>query len=82
MTENYPDYLFEIAAEREAENAKKFMEDNKEQLQKITELETLERQDRINNAHKELDAIVLGGQNMREFLLSVIYIRNTLESLK
>ena len=80
--EPYPDEMFEEAARREAENAKKFMEEHKEELQKIAELETLERQDRINNAHKELDAIVLGGQNMREFLLSVSYIRNTLESLK
>ena len=79
--------MLSIAAEREAankavEDAKKFMEDNKDQLQRIAELETLERQDRINGAMAELDAIVIGGQNMREFLLSFSYIRNVLESLK
>ena len=79
----YPDEMF-IAAENEesARVAKKFMENNKEQLQKIAELETLERQDRINGAMEELDAIVLGGQDTREFYLSILYIRSTLESLK
>ena len=74
--------MLEIADERESENTKRFMKDNKDQLQKISELEKLERQDRINGAMEELDAIVLGGQDTREFYLSILYIRSTLESLK
>ena len=83
----YPDEMLSIAAEREAankavEDAKKFMKDNKEQLQRIAELETLDRQDRINGAMKELTAIAIGGQDAREFYLSVSYIRGVLQSLK
>ena len=80
--EPYPDEMFEEAERREAENAKKFMEEHKEELQQLAELETLERQDRINGAMAELDAIAIGGQDAREFYLSLVYIRNVLESLK
>ena len=45
-------------------------------------LEEAERRELINEALKELDAIVLGGQNTREFYLSVSHIRNVLERLK
>ena len=45
-------------------------------------LEVAERRQLINEALIELDAIVLGGQNTREFYLSVSHIRNVLERLK
>jgi len=41
-----------------------------------------ERRELINEALEELNAIVLGGQNTREFYLSVSHIRNVLERLK
>ena len=44
--------------------------------------EEAERREFINEALKELDAIVLGGQNTREFYLSISHIRNVLERLK
>ena len=45
-------------------------------------LEEAERRELINEALEELNAIVLGGQNTREFYLSVSHIRNVLERLK
>ena len=45
-------------------------------------LEVAERRELINEALEELNAIVLGGQNNREFYLSVSHIRNVLERLK
>ena len=44
--------------------------------------EEAERRELINEALEELNAIVLGGQNTREFYLSVSHIRNVLERLK
>lgn len=40
------------------------------------------RRELINEALEELNAIVMGGQDTREFYLSVSHIRNVLESLK
>jgi DNA-binding PadR family transcriptional regulator len=45
-------------------------------------LSIAERRELINEALEELNAIVLGGQNTREFYLSVSHIRNVLERLK
>jgi len=45
-------------------------------------LDIAERRELINEALEELNAIVLGGQNTREFYLSVSHIRNVLERLK
>ena len=45
-------------------------------------LEEAERRELINEALEELNAIVMGGQDTREFYNSVSYIRNVLESLK
>ena len=45
-------------------------------------LEIAERRELINEALEELNAIVMGGQNTREFYLSVSHIRNVLERLK
>ena len=45
-------------------------------------LEVAERQELINEALEELNAIVLGGQNTREFYLSISHIRNVLEKLE
>ena len=44
--------------------------------------EEAERRELINEALEELNAIVMGGQNTREFYLSVSHIRKVLESLK
>ena len=44
--------------------------------------EEAERRELINEALEELNAIVMGGQNTREFYLSVSHIRNVLERLK
>ena len=76
MTEPYPDYIFEEAARREAIVAKVSDED----LEKVMDAAT--RQELINEALEELNAIVLGGQNTREFYLSISHIRNVLERLK
>ena len=45
-------------------------------------LEVAERRELINEALEELNAIVMGGQDTREFYLSVSHIRNVLERLK
>ena len=45
-------------------------------------LEIAAQRELINEALIELDAIVLGGQNTREFYLSVSHIRNVLERLR
>ena len=45
-------------------------------------LEVAERRELINEALEELNAIVLGGQNTREFYLSISHIRNVLERLR
>ena len=44
--------------------------------------EEAERRELINEALEELNAIVMGGQDTREFYLSVSHIRNVLERLK
>lgn len=48
----------------------------------IEKFEEAERRELINEALEELNAIVLGGQNTREFYLSISHIRNVLERLK
>jgi hypothetical protein len=57
-------------------------------MQKMTDptheemLDIAERRELINEALEELNAIVMGGQDTREFYLSVSHIRNVLERLK
>ena len=51
-----------------------------EDLEKV--MDAAERQELINEALEELNAIVMGGQNTREFYLSISHIRNVLERLK
>ena len=79
--EPYPDAMFEEAERREAANKAldKLYEENGDALKELAEIE---RQELINEALEELNAIVLGGQNTREFYLSVSHIRNVLERLK
>ena len=84
MTDNYgpyPDEMFEEAARREAaiKAVEKLYEENGDALKRLAEIE---KEELINEALIELDAIVLGGQNTREFYLSVSHIRNVLERLK
>ena len=68
--------MLEEAARREAIVAKVSDED----LEKV--MDAAARQELINEALEELNAIVLGGQNTREFYLSISHIRNVLERLK
>jgi vacuolar-type H+-ATPase subunit H len=79
--EPYPDAMFEEAERREAANKAldKLYAENGDALKQLAEIE---RQELINEALEELNAIVLGGQNTREFYLSVSHIRNVLERLK
>ena len=53
---------------------------SKEDFEKV--MDAAERQELINEALEELNAIVMGGQNTREFYLSISHIRNVLERLK
>ena len=53
---------------------------SKEDFEKV--MDAAARQELIDEALEELNAIVLGGQNTREFYLSVSHIRNVLERLK
>ena len=53
---------------------------SEEDLEKV--MDAAARQELINEALEELNAIVLGGQNTREFYLSISHIRNVLERLK
>ena len=76
--------MMEEAARREAENKAlealdKLYDENGDALQQLS---VIERQELINEALEELNAIVLGGQNTREFYLSISHIRNVLERLK
>ena len=68
--------MLEEAARREAIVAKVSDED----LERV--MDAAARQELINEALEELNAIVLGGQNTREFYPSVSHIRNVLERLK
>ena len=81
MTEPYPDAMFEEAARREAamKAVEKLYEENGDALKRLAEIE---KEELINEALEELNAIVIGGQNTREFYLSVSHIRNVLERLK
>jgi phosphopantetheine adenylyltransferase len=72
--------MIEIAAQREAANEVIVAKVSEEDYQKV--MNVAERQELINEALEELNAIVLGGQDTREFYLSVSHIRNVLERLK
>ena len=87
MTDKDPTHeeMLSIAAEREEANkkaleiAKQCMEEHKEAFQHLA---AIERKDLIDYALEELNAIVRGGQDTREFYQSVTYIRQVLESFK
>jgi len=72
--------MLEVAAQREAANEVIVAKVSDEDFEKV--MDAAARQELINEALIELDAIVLGGQNTREFYLSVSHIRNVLERLK
>ncbi len=72
--------MLEEATKREAANEVIVAKVSDEDLEKVMDAAT--RQELINEAVIELDAIVMGGQNTREFYLSVSHIRNVLERLK
>jgi phosphopantetheine adenylyltransferase len=80
MTDPTLEEMLEIASEREATNEVIVAKVSEEDYQKV--MNVAERQELINEALEELNAIVLGGQNTREFYLSVSHIRNVFERLK
>lgn len=80
MTDPTLEEMLEIASEREATNEVIVAKVSEEDYQKV--MNVAERQELINEALEELNAIVLGGQNTREFYLSISHIRNVLERLK
>ena len=85
--------MLAIAAQREAENEVIVAKVSEEDFEKVMDaatrqelanktFEELTKDEKIKLALEELNAIVLGGQNTREFYLSVSHIRNILERLK
>ena len=72
--------MLEVAAQREAANEVIVAKVSDEDLEKV--MDAAARQELINEALEELNAIVMGGQDTREFYQSVTYIRKVLESLK
>ena len=72
--------MLEVAEQREAANEVIVAKVSEEDYHKV--MNVAERQELINEALEELNAIVMGGQNTREFYLSVSHIRNVLERLK
>jgi hypothetical protein len=93
MTENYPDYLFEEAARREAENEVIVAKVSDEDLEKVMDavkrqelakksFEELTKEERIKLALEEVDWIVIGGQDGQEFYGSIQFIRKVLKSLR
>ena len=81
MTDPTHEEMLEEAARREAamKAVEKLHEENGDALKRLAEIE---KEELIKEALEELNAIVLGGQNTREFYLSVSHIRNVLERLK
>ena len=81
ITDPTHEEMLEEAARREAamKAVEKLYEENGDALKRLAEIE---KEELINEALEELNAIVLGGQNTREFYLSVSHIRNVLERLK
>jgi hypothetical protein len=77
--EDYQKIQEEIANKKALEALDKLYDENGDALQQLS---VIERQELINEALEELNAIVLGGQNTREFYLSISHIRNVLERLK
>ena len=92
MTENYPDYLFEEAAKREAENEVIVAKVSDEDLEKVMDaatrqelakksFEELTRDERIKLALEEVVWIGIGGQDSEEFYGSIQFLRKVLRSL-
>ena len=77
--EDYQKVLDAAKEKKVLEIAKQCIEEHKEAFQHLAEIE---RKDLIDYALEELNAIVMGGQDTREFYQSVTYIRQVLESLK
>ena len=93
MTENYPDYLFEEAAKREAENEVIVAKVSEEDYQKILtqaerqelakkSFEELTKEERIQLALEEVDWIVIGGQECQWVYGSIQFLRKVLRSLR
>jgi hypothetical protein len=78
--ENYPDYLFEEAEKREKLHAG-FKQDENGEWYRPT-LQELTRNERIDLAEKEIAYLVMGGQDMKEYVDSISFIMDVLNSLK
>jgi hypothetical protein len=94
--EPYPDEMFEEAERREKENrlldiARNIMEQYKDAFQHLaaiereefaeTDFKDLTREQKIQLALEEVDWIVVGGQDGKEFYGSIQFIRKVLRSL-
>ena len=94
--EPYPDEMFEEAERHEKENkvldiARNLMEENKEAFQHLAaierkefaekDFEDLTRDQKIQLALEEIDWIVIGGQDGKEFYNSIQFLRKVLRSL-
>ena len=84
--------MFEEAERREAANKAIPAKVSEEDFQKVMDaaerqelakksFEELTREERIKLALEELDWIVIGGQDGREFYSSIMFIRKVLKSL-
>jgi hypothetical protein len=80
MTEPYPDEMFEEAEKREKLNAG-FKQDENGNWYRPT-LQELTRNERIDLAEKEIAYLVMGGQDMKEYVDSISFIMDVLNSLK
>ena len=80
MTEPYPDEMFEEAERREKLNAG-FKQDADGNWYRPT-LQELTRNERIDLAEKEIAYLVMGGQDMKEYVDSISFIMDVLNSLK
>ena len=93
MTENYPDYLFEEATKREAENEAIVAKVSDEDLEKVMDaaarqelakksFEDLTTNEKIQLALEEIDWLIIGGQDGQEFYGSIQFLRKVLRSLR
>ena len=78
--EPYPDEMFEEAEKREKLNAG-FKQDENGNWYRPT-LQELTRNERIDLAEKEIAYLVMGGQDMKEYVDSISFIMDVLNSLK
>jgi archaellum biogenesis protein FlaJ (TadC family) len=77
--EDYQKFLDAAKEKKVLEIAKNFIEEHSEAMK---ELAAIEAKELIDEALEELDAIVMGGQDTREFYNSVKFIKDVLNRLR